>query len=203
MVSSPLQQRSGSVQHWRREEARCGVRMQGFVHAFIHQAQTYICSCIQPIYTILLGYFYFLLHYKARISDQKQRNLVISCQKQDGDRSTAINCTVHKKFQHINESTAEQTTGNDKAEHNYWKKYIKILGYSQLRNIADLRFSLLHEIISPVKSGKAEASMNLATNPTQFVFRNAWRFYIASEYAADTSPGPITVTEEIAANGPW
>jgi len=78
-----------------------------------------ICSCIHSIYTFLLGCFYFLLHYKTRISDQKQKNLVISCQKQDRERSIAINCTVHKKFQRINESAAEQTTGNDKAERNY------------------------------------------------------------------------------------
>lgn len=101
------------------EEARLRLRMQGCVHAFIQQAKTWICSCMHSIYTILLGCFYFLLHYKARISDQKQKNLVISCHKQDRERSMAINCTVHKKFKCINKSAAEQTTGNDKAERNY------------------------------------------------------------------------------------
>lgn len=46
-----------------------------------------------------------------------------------------------------------------------------MLGYSQLRNIADLHFSWLDEIISALKWGKAEASLNLTTNPTQVASR--------------------------------
>lgn len=51
------------------------------------------------------------------------------------------------------------------------KNSFRILGYSQLRNIADLQFSGLDEIISALKWGKAEASLDLATNPTQVTFR--------------------------------
>lgn len=68
--------------------------------------------------------FFFLLHYKPGISDQKQRNSVLICHNQDRERSQAINRRVHKKFQRTQESTAEQTLGNDKAEHNYGKKKI-------------------------------------------------------------------------------
>lgn len=61
----------------------------------------------------------------------------------------------------------------------------KILGYSQLRNVADLQFSWLDEIISALKWGKAEASLDLATNPTQVTFRK--REYQGLSFPSDRS----------------
>lgn len=117
-----------------------------------------ICSCTHSIYSILLGCFYFLLHYKPRISDQKQRNSVLICHSQDRERSRGINRGVHKKFQRIRGSAAEQTPGNDKAEHNYGgKKIFKIiLGYSQLGNAADVQSRWLDGKISTL----SEESVN-------------------------------------------